>query len=99
MKIALYRIAQEALNNVARHARASHASVTLQFLPHAVRLRISDDGRGFNPLAVPPEKLGLAIMRDRAEAIGAKLSIDSQDGRGTTVTLLWEEKKMESEHR
>jgi two-component system nitrate/nitrite sensor histidine kinase NarX len=91
MKIAVYRIAQEALNNVAKHAQASHASVTLQFKSNAVTLRISDDGRGFNPLAVPAEKLGLAIMRDRAEAIGAKLTIDSQDGRGTTITLLLEE--------
>jgi two-component system nitrate/nitrite sensor histidine kinase NarX len=89
MKVAIYRIAQEALNNVAKHAQASHASVTLQFESNAATLRISDDGRGFNPLAVPAEKLGLAIMRDRADAIGAKLTVDSQDGRGTTVTLLW----------
>jgi PAS domain S-box-containing protein len=90
MKIAIYRIAQEALNNVAKHARASHASVTLQFLPDQVKLCVSDDGRGFNPLAVPPERLGLAIMRDRADGIGAKLTIDSQEGRGTTVTVLWQ---------
>jgi PAS domain S-box-containing protein len=89
-KVAIYRIAQEALNNVAKHARASHASVTMQFTPRAAKLCVSDDGRGFNPLAVPPETLGLRIMRERAEAIGAKLTIDSQDGHGTTVTVLWE---------
>jgi signal transduction histidine kinase/ligand-binding sensor domain-containing protein len=90
--VALYRIAQEALNNVVKHARASQAMVRLRGLsPASVELHISDDGRGFDPANVPPDHLGLGIMRERAEAIGAALEIDSQPGHGTRVTVVWEE--------
>jgi signal transduction histidine kinase len=90
--VALYRIAQEALNNVVRHARASQAMVRLRrFPPASVELHISDDGRGFDPASVPPDHLGLDIMRERAEAIGATLKIDSQPGHGTQITVVWEE--------
>jgi len=54
-----------------------------------VELRISDDGRGFNLESIPPESLGLGIMRERAEAIGATLAIGSEVGRGTEVTVVW----------
>jgi two-component system nitrate/nitrite sensor histidine kinase NarX len=89
VKVALYRIAQEALNNVAKHTGASQATVGLQRQPGQVRLRISDDGGGFDPEGVPPESLGLGIMRERAEAIGATLAIGSEVGRGTEVTVVW----------
>ena len=52
-------------------------------------MRISDDGRGFDPQSVPPESLGLGIMRERAEAIGATLAIGSEVGRGTEVMVKW----------
>jgi len=96
VKVALYRIAQEALNNVAKHAGASQATVSLRCTPPLpplgggeVELRISDDGRGFNLESIPPESLGLGIMRERAEAIGATLAIGSEVGRGTEVTVVW----------
>ena len=90
--VALYRIAQEALNNVVKHARASQATVRLRGRPPAsVELHISDDGRGFDPASVPPDHLGLGIMCERAEAIGAALEIDSQPGHGTQITVVWEE--------
>ena len=54
-----------------------------------VELVISDDGRGFDPDDVPPERMGLGIMRERAEAVGAQLGIVSQTGRGTQVTVVW----------
>jgi nitrate/nitrite-specific signal transduction histidine kinase len=54
-----------------------------------VELVISDDGRGFDPDGVPPERMGLGIMRERAEAVGAQLGIVSQTGRGTRLTLVW----------
>jgi signal transduction histidine kinase len=54
-----------------------------------VALCIQDDGRGFDVDRVPPDHLGLGIMRERAEAIGAALTIDSQPGRGTQVTVKW----------
>jgi len=89
VQVALYRIAQEALNNVAKHAGASQASVSLHCQPEAVKLCIRDDGRGFDLESVPPESLGLGIMRERAEAIGATLVVSSEFGRGTEVVVEW----------
>ncbi len=95
VQVALYRIAQEALNNMAKHSRASRAQVSLRPSPDSppssggVELCISDDGRGFNPADVLPQCLGLGIMRERAESIGATLRIDSQVGQGTRVVAVW----------
>ena len=97
VKVALYRIAQEALNNVVKHAGASKASVSLRCLDSAfdgrteimVALTISDDGTGFDPLGNASNSLGLGIMRERAESIGAILTIDSQPGAGTQVEVVW----------
>lgn len=88
-KIALYRIAQEALNNISKHARASQAWVSLQSDANAATLRIRDNGRGFDPGAVSPHQMGLSIMRERAEAIGAALTVDSQPEQGTEVVVTW----------
>jgi two-component system nitrate/nitrite sensor histidine kinase NarX len=95
--VTLYRIAQEALNNVARHARASRVGVQLRCQPHGATLSISDDGRGFDGARVPPGHLGIGIMRERAEAIGAQLEIESQAGQGTRVTVTWEGGRMTSD--
>jgi signal transduction histidine kinase len=99
VRIALYRIAQEALNNVVKHAQASRVEVSLQCLPLVrdgdregageVILDIRDDGLGFDPSSVSQERLGLGIMRERAEAVGIRLEIDSQPGQGTRVTAVW----------
>ena len=89
VQTALYRIAQEALNNAARHAGATNVDLVLRALPHAVELRIADNGRGFDAARVCSGHLGLGIMRERAEAIGARLAIDSARGRGTSVTVTW----------
>jgi signal transduction histidine kinase len=137
VRVALYRIAQETLNNVAKHAGANQAVVNLRYeeaeignvgatptggfadevprggfalarrgqpkAPYGqaqeshgppvlgVVLRISDDGRGFDPDQVSPESLGLGIMRERAEAIGATLKIESQVGQGTQVVVVWKD--------
>jgi len=96
-----YRVAQEALNNVVKHAGADQINVDLQATPPfaldladswqgQVKLIIEDDGRGFNPNHTTPGHLGLGIMRERAEAIGAELTIEGQLGQGTTVTLIWQ---------
>ena len=100
VQVALYRIAQEALNNVAKHAGASDAAVSLRYFPPdvggeqrgGIELRIRDDGRGFDLESIPPESLGLGIMRERAEAIDAVLKIDSQVGHGTEVVVIWEDR-------
>ena len=54
-------------------------------------MHISDDGRGFDPEGIPPESLGLGIMRERAEAIGATLKVESEIGYGTEVMVVWTE--------
>jgi signal transduction histidine kinase len=103
LHVTLYRIAQEALNNVVKHAKASQVAVGLRCTPRVpspslqegegsgvrVELIIWDDGRGFDPDGVPPERMGLGIMRERAEAVGARLGIVSQIGWGTRLTVVW----------
>ena len=91
--VTFYRIAQEALNNIAKHARASRAVVELWCQPDRVKLGISDDGQGFEPSSISPEHLGLGIMRERARAIGAELEITSERGSGTQVVVTWQTMK------
>ena len=86
----LYRITQEALNNIVKHARASKAVVQLRLGP-TVRLTIADTGIGFDPSAVTADHLGLKIMRERAEAVGARVTLYSEPGAGTQITVVWEE--------
>ncbi|MBI5668217.1 MAG: GAF domain-containing protein [Chloroflexi bacterium] len=94
MKLALYRIAQEALNNIAKHADAGHAGVVLDSQPGCGELVISDDGCGFDRAAVSPDHLGLGIMAERAQAVGARTMIDSRPGQGTCITVRWSEKEI-----
>ena len=89
VKVAFYYVAQEALNNVSKHARAAQVAVTLHADAETVTLTIHDDGVGFDAGAVTPEHLGLAIMRERSEAIGGQLEIISRPGAGTTISLHW----------
>jgi signal transduction histidine kinase len=88
-QVALYRIAQEALNNVAKHARASQAEVSLHCVPGSVRLEVMDDGCGFDAATVPPDAMGLRIMAERAAGIKAAFTIESQPGRGTRACVRW----------
>lgn len=90
-KVALYRIAQEALNNVAKHAGASQAKVSLQCQSGKVILRISDNGKGFDMATRSPDSLGLGIMQERARGIGASLNVESKIGRGTEVVVTHKE--------
>jgi signal transduction histidine kinase len=95
VKLALYRVAQEALNNIAKHARASQAKVYLDCKPGRVTLRVSDDGRGFAPDVIEPHQLGVGNMRERAGAIGAEFTLASQPGQGTEITVTWENTERE----
>ncbi len=84
---ALFRVAQEALRNVARHAHVSCAEVELHYDEDRVRLLVRDDGCGFDPAAefFPPRGWGLAGMRERVEALGGRLDLRSSPSRGTSV--------------
>ncbi len=97
--VALYRIAQEALNNVIKHAHACQVDVRLTCTPlratdngprqYQVEMEVQDDGCGFEPGVVAPHHLGLRIIRERAQAVDARLQIDSEPGHGTTVRVVW----------
>jgi signal transduction histidine kinase/ligand-binding sensor domain-containing protein len=88
---ALYRIAQEALNNVLKHAQARRVAVSLSQAGQAVRLEITDDGIGCDPTRARQSRgLGLRGMEERAAEIGARLEIESSAGNGTTVRVVWE---------
>ncbi|MBE2198287.1 MAG: hypothetical protein IAE79_06725 [Anaerolinea sp.] len=92
-ELALYRIAQEGLNNIARHAQANKGEVCLQFSDEAVQLLISDDGRGFvvpeSPAEMAPAgHFGLLGVQERAETIGAHLQIKSTPGQGCCLEVV-----------
>lgn len=91
VQVALYRLCQEGLNNIAKHAGASRVDIQLQYDAGAVELRIRDDGRGFDPEQTPPGHYGLSMMRERASAVGAMLSINSQPGHGAEIIIRWVE--------
>jgi signal transduction histidine kinase len=83
---ALFHVAQESLTNVQRHAHASSVSARLQQQDGAFRMTITDDGVGFDP-ARPGGGQGLRNIRERVEALGGRLQVDSQDGQGTQLTI------------
>ncbi|MCP4607509.1 MAG: GAF domain-containing protein [Planctomycetes bacterium] len=90
VQIAFYRVAQEALNNIQKHASASEISVTLRYQPESVTLTIVDNGTGFDPGSVSAEHLGLSIMCERAKAIGTECKIESEIGQGTRIMVEWQ---------
>jgi two-component system, NarL family, sensor kinase len=85
VEAALYRICQEALTNVARHAEAERVIVRLVATPEQVRLAVEDDGRGFETSKVPGDRHGLVGMRERAEVLGGALKVYSEKGAGTRI--------------
>jgi len=89
IQVAFYRVCQEALNNVAKHAKASRVDIDLIHEGSAVELRIRDDGMGFNHEEIFAGHYGLSMMHERAEAARAELSIASQPGHGTELIMRW----------
>jgi len=92
LELTLFRIAQEAIINIQRHARAEHVNVALEFLDSIVKVTIEDDGQGFDPQAVSTSEdktrgLGLLGMSERASLAGGSLEIESTAGRGTRVVV------------
>jgi len=89
VQVAIYRVCQEALNNVAKHAGASRLEINLKHEDTAIELSLRDDGQGFDPGQTISGHYGLSMMRERAEAVGALLSITSRPGHGTELTIRW----------
>lgn len=91
VQVAIYRIAQESLNNVFKYARATRVDVNLYLSPATIHFEVCDNGVGFDMTASKPTSLGMRIMRERADAIGAELQISSRPGKGTCVSVMWHE--------
>ena len=89
VQVAFYRVCQEALNNIARHANASQIDIELKDEGNAIELRVHDNGNGFDPEQILSGHYGLSMMRERAEAAGALLTITSGPGQGTELILRW----------
>lgn len=96
LSIAVYRIAQEGLNNIAQHAHASAALLRCRSTDDGVELTISDDGVGLPDGGAKRSGLGLITMRERAEMLGGEYSVSGYPGKGCTITLRWPKAALES---
>ena len=92
VQLGFYRIAQEAVNNIIKHSDASNISILVHAFPDRLHMEITDDGRGFDSAKISPTNLGLKIMEERAQNIGALLEIDSREGGGTRVSVVYEKR-------
>ena len=86
-QVALYRLVQEILNNVHKHAEASCVSITIRRESRRIVLHVTDDGKGFDPAAVPAGHYGLLGMRERAQYMGGDLTISSSPGAGSEFVI------------
>jgi signal transduction histidine kinase len=89
VQIAFYRICQEALHNITKHAQATQVEIQLNMEPTTIQLFIRDDGCGFDPLQTPAGHYGLTMMQERAEAVAAILTVRSQPNEGTLIAIRW----------
>lgn len=90
VQVTFYRVCQEALNNIAKHAWADKVTIDLCYEADSVNLHIVDNGRGFDPAAIPVGRYGLSMMQERAKAIGADLVIASELGEGAEIRFCWQ---------
>jgi PAS domain S-box-containing protein len=89
VQVAFYRVCQEALNNIARHANASRVDIDLKDDGTFIELRVHDNGRGFDPEQILSGHYGLTMMRERADAVGSSLTVTSEPGLGTELIMRW----------
>lgn len=89
VQVVLYRLCQEGLNNIAKHARANQVTIHLHYTLESATIRIQDNGRGFDPEQIPSGHYGLNMMHQRAQAIGAQLTVASQPDQGTEIMITW----------
>ena len=99
VKIVFYRVAQEAFSNIGKHARATRVTAVVRARGAGAMLTVRDDGTGFDPGAVTADHMGLRIMQERLDRVDASLAVDSAQGRGTTVTVIWPRPGAEEQQR
>lgn len=93
-QVAIYRICQEALSNIAKHAKASEVEMTLQQTSGELVLYIHDNGRGFDHTKLTQSgHYGMQMMKERADAVGVNMKIISQPGQGTEITIHWKQQE------
>jgi signal transduction histidine kinase len=98
VEVALYFIAQEALNNVLKHAHAKSVNIRIRKRKNDLVLEVEDDGRGFNPQQENLGGIGLRNMKERILMVGGKLRIDSHPGEGTKITVTVPKEKRSKAH-
>jgi two-component system, NarL family, sensor histidine kinase DegS len=86
-ELGIFRILQECLTNIAKHAQAKAVGIKVKFEPEMIRVEIVDDGKGFDPAKTPKNHYGLINMRERAKKANGEVAIESAPGKGTRVTL------------
>ncbi len=91
VQVTIYRICQEAITNVGKHADAGNVSIDLLYEGRGIDLRIVDDGCGFDPSVISAGHYGLNMMRERAQGIGAQLTVTSSPGNGSEIRIQWPE--------
>jgi signal transduction histidine kinase len=89
VQVALYRVCQEALNNIAKHSKASRVEIILKHEGSVIELSVRDNGVGFTTGQSISGHYGLTMMNERAEAVGAQLSVTSKPDHGTELMILW----------
>ena len=94
MKIVIYRVTQEAMNNIAKHSKADVVRLSVRKLADRMELVLQDNGQGFDPEKTrshetPKRGLGLLSMKERTELSGGTLAIESAEGKGTLVRASW----------
>jgi two-component system nitrate/nitrite sensor histidine kinase NarX len=89
VQVAFYRICQEALHNITKHAQATQVEIQLKIEPTTIQLYIRDDGRGFDPTHSSSGQYGLTMMKERAQSVEAILTITSQPNQGTLIAIRW----------
>ena len=87
VEIGLYRIAQEALTNIGRHAQASQAWLEVTMSPEKVRLVVSDNGLGFDPEKIPQNRYGLIGLNERVKLLHGRLQVETSPGQGTRLEV------------
>ena len=89
VQTAIFRVTQESINNILKHSKADSVQITFKNMRNSAYLCVQDNGCGFDPATIATERLGLRIMRERAEAINASLEIASEPKTGTKIILNW----------